>query len=170
MLNWNYDPNQYDENNFKPLDEGDYRVRISEVRFKDARNGNTGLEIKLDVSGKAQKLWHHIWFDHANAKLTNQRLGEFFSSFDISLSEQNNLDSWRGKYGGVRVKHTEYEGRTFAKVSFCLNREYQKRLPEWKDKPTVKYNDKAEWYEDLPSSKVEKVTQMAPRSFGGLTF
>lgn len=166
MLNWNYDPNQYDENNFKPLDEGDYRVRISEVMFKNAKNGNTGLEIKLDVSGKAQKLWHHIWFDYKNAKLTNQRLGEFFSSFGIGFSEQNNIDSWRGKYGGVRVKHTEYEGRTFAKVSFCLNREYQRRLPEWKDKPSVREKDQTDWNEPPKSSNAMATPSFLGRSFG----
>ena len=173
MLNWNYDPNQYTENNFKPLDEGDYRVRIIEATFKEARNGNIGLEIRLDVSGKAQKLWHYIWFDYDNARLTNQRLGEFFNSFDISLSEQDNLSSWKGKYGGVRVKHVEYEGRILAKVSFCLNQEYQKRLPEWEDKTTINNPNRTELYEDFPSSKVATISptaQIAPRTFNGLSF
>ena len=148
---------------------GSFR-KIRLTTFTESRNGNTGLEIKLDVSGKAQKLWHYIWFDYDNERLTNQRLGEFFESFGITSSEQDNLDSWKGKYGGVRVKHTVYEGRTLAKVSFCLNREYQKRLPEWKDKPTTKYNDKTQWCEDFPSSNVKKVASIAPREFGGLSF
>ena len=170
MLNWDYDSSQYNANNFKPLDEGDYRVRINEATFTKARNGNTGLEIKLDVSGKAQKLWHYIWFDYDNKRLTNQRLGEFFESFGITLSEQDNFDLWRGKYGGVRVKHIVYEGRTLAKVSFCLKREYQERLPEWKDKPTVKYNGKIEWNGDLPSSKTITSEAAAPKTFERWSF
>ena len=70
----------------------------------------------------------------------------------------------------MRVKHVEYDGRTLAKVSFCLNRKYQEKLPAWKDKPTTKYNDKTQWYEDLPSSNVKKVASIAPREFGGLSF
>lgn len=136
MLNWNYDPSQYNEKNFKPLSEGDYRVRIKEVTYRTAKNGNTGLEIMLDVSGKSSKLWHYIWFDPLNERLTNQRLGEFFHSFNIMYNEQNTTESWQGKEGGVRVKHTEYEGRTVARVAFCLTREYQKRLPKWRDKPS----------------------------------
>ena len=170
MMNWTFNPEQYTEKNFKALDEGDYRVRISDVTYKEARNGHTGIEIKLDVSGKAQKLWHYIWFDESNERLTNQRLGELFNSFDIKAGEQDNIDSWIGKDGGVRVKHVEYDGRMLAKVSFCLNRKYQEKLPAWKDKPTTKYNDKTQWYEDLPSSNVKKVASIAPREFGGLSF
>ena len=170
MMNWTFNPEQYTEKNFKPLDVGDYRVRISEANYREARNGNTGIEIMLDVNGKAQKLWHYIWFDHDNERLTNQRLGEFYHSFDISLSEIDNLESWVGKFGGVRVKHVEYEGRTLAKVAFCLGRDYQKRLPKWEERLTTKHNDKGEWYENLPSSKDVKPSTAAPSTFGGLIF
>ena len=130
MLNWTDDSNKYKAKNFKPLAEGDYRVRISEVTYKNVENGNTGLEIRLDVSGRVQKLCHYIWFDYENERLTNRRLEEFFNSFGISLSEQDNLESWKDKCGGVRVKHVVQGGITLAKVSFCLSREYQKQLPE----------------------------------------
>ena len=152
MMNCAFNRNQYTENNVKLLDKGDYRVRINSVTFKESIDGSSGLEIKLDVNGKAQKLFYCIWFDERNEQLTNQRLDEFYNSFNIKPGERDNIDSWAGKFGAVRVKHIECESRTLAKVSFCLDRKYQEKLPKWKDRPTTKYNDKREWYEDLPSA------------------
>jgi hypothetical protein len=40
-----------------------------------------------------------------------------------------NYSGWKGKVGGVRVKHEQYNGENQAKVAFCLNRKNQDKLP-----------------------------------------
>ena len=170
MINWDYNANDYKANNANLLDEGKYRVRILKATQTVAKNGTEGLEISLEVSGHSNKLRHYIWYNHDNKARTNQLMGEFFNSFDIAVEERNHCELWTGKKGAVYVMHDEYKGRTIAKVAFCLNRNQQEKLPEWQDKPTVKYNEKTEWQEELPSMKSEKSAPIAPRDFGGLSF
>ena len=135
-LNWNYDATAYKANNSELLAEGKYRVRIINASETEARNGTSGLEISLEVNGHSNKLRHFIWYNYDYQARTNQLLGEFFDSFGISSEEQDNIESWKGKTGAVHVVHDEYKGKTIAKVSFCLKREYQNGIPEWSDKPS----------------------------------
>ena len=132
---WNYNESNYTEKSFKPIPEGDHRVRISNVSEESFSNGKNGLKISLDVSGHNSKLWYYITLDPADRKSTDQRLGELFNCFNITEGERNSLEPWVGKYGAVRVKHDLYEGRTLARVAFCLSRDQHDRLPEWRDKP-----------------------------------
>ena len=171
MLNWNFDPSQYTEKNFKPLDEGDYLVRISKAGYKEAKNGNTGLEITLDVSGKNNKLNFYIWFDPDNAQLTNQRICGFFLAFGIDFKDQDDLDSWKGKIGAVHVRPAEYKGRTITKVVYCLDRDSHKRLPEWQESLASNKN-KYGMADDikLPSQMTSYDKSSACRSFGSLTY
>jgi hypothetical protein len=46
--------------------------------------------------------------------------------------------------GAVHVVHSEYKGRTIAKVAYCIERDKQDKLPAWEEdepveetKPTV---------------------------------
>lgn len=84
MINWNYDANDYSANKTNLLDEGKYRVRIINAIETVAKNGTEGLEISLEVNGHSNKLRYYIWYNRENAARTNQLLGEFFNSFDIS--------------------------------------------------------------------------------------
>lgn len=165
-MNWTYNPQDYTANTFKPLNEGDYRVRISNATARMFSNGKAGFEITLDVSGHNSKLWLYITLDPLNEKRTNQQLGAFFNSFDITDYSLDDCSRWIGKMGAVRVKHTEYEGRTMAKVAFCLSRDQQDRLPEWKDKPSVREKDQTDWSEAPKSSNAMAAPSFLGRSFG----
>lgn len=130
MINFTFNPNDYEEKDFSILPAGDYRVRISDVTEKTFKSGSTGLEIIFDVSGKSSRLWYYLTFN-GDAKAVNQRLGQFFESFGITNTNVNAYASWVGKIGGVRVKHEDYNGERTAKVRFVLNKKTQDRLPAW---------------------------------------
>ena len=134
MSKFVYNPGEYTERSFTPIAEGDHRVRISDVSYQIFSNGKPGYEITLDVSGYNNKLWHYITIDHQDTKKTNQRLGSFFNSFGVTDYNLDNYSPWTGNYGAVRVRHDTYQGRTIARVAFCLSRDQQNRLPEWQDK------------------------------------
>lgn len=132
MANWNFDPSQYEENEFAPIPVGDHRVRIYEVVEKTFSSGNNGYEITLNVSGYSGKLWYYLVLNPADPKKTNQRLGSFFDSFGITDYNLDHHRTWVGKIGAVRVKHEEYKGANTAKVAFCLARKNQDKLDPWK--------------------------------------
>ena len=132
-FNWHYNPDDYNAPTSEILPEGDYRVCISSAMPTVAKNGTEGLEITFDVNGHNNNLKHYIWFNPNEVQRTNQKLGQFFSSFDIGPAEQNNCAPWVDKKGAVHVIHSEYKGRTIAKVAFCIKRDNQDKLPEWKD-------------------------------------
>ena len=134
MSKFVYNPGEYTERSFTPIAEGDHRVRISDVSYQIFSNGKPGYEITLDVSGYNNKLWHYITIDQQDTKKTNQRLGSFFNSFGVTDYNLDNYSHWTGNYGAVRVRHDIYQGRTIARVAFCLSRDQQNRLPEWQDK------------------------------------
>ena len=173
-MNWNYNPEQYNEKNFKPIDEGDYRVRISKAEYKAYASGKACYEVTLDVSGHNNKLWYHIWLDPFDERKTNQKLGEFFHSFGIGGGEYQSFDAWVGKMGAVRVRHAEYEGRAMARVVFCLNQTQQEQLPTWEDKPSAMGNGSA-IYDSINTSRTcyagAKITTGYPaRAFNGFDF
>ena len=39
--------------------------------------------------------------------------------------------------GAVHVVHSEYKGRTIAKVAYCIERDKQDKLPEWQEDELV---------------------------------
>ena len=132
MANWTFNPNEYTTNDFKIIPTGDHRVRINDVVEKKFNSGNEGFEITLDVSGHSSRLWYYLVLDRNDTKKTNQRIGDFFHSFGITDYDLSHYRGWIGKIGGVRVKHEDYNGSPSAKVSFCLNKKNQEKLPAWK--------------------------------------
>lgn len=133
MINWQFNPNEYDESSFAPIPAGDHRVRINDVVEKTFKSGSQGFEITLDVSGHSGKLWYYLVLDPNDTKKTNQRLGSFFDSFGITNYNLAQYQSWKGKIGAVRVKHEEYNGEQQAKVAFPLSRKNQDKLAPWKE-------------------------------------
>ena len=136
-FDWNYNPSDYNANVSSILAEGDYRVRISSAMPTVAKNGTHGLEIILNVNKSTNNLKHYIWFNPNDVQRTNQKLGQFFDSFDIKPTEQKSCAPGRDKNGAVHVVHSEYKGRTIAKVAYCIERDKQDKLPEWKDEASV---------------------------------
>jgi hypothetical protein len=133
MANWNFDPNQYEEQDFQIIPAGDHRVRIADVVEKVFNSGNEGYEITLSVNGYNSKLWFYLVLDRNDPKKTNQRIGDFFNSFGIAELSLGSGKQWIGKVGAVRVKHEEYNGSTSAKVAYVINRKKQDSLAPWKD-------------------------------------
>ena len=126
---WIFNPNDFTEQDFSPVPEGEHRVRIADVVEKTFRSGNSGMEVTFEVSGHNSRLWHYIVLDHSDPKKTNQRIGSFFESFGISDYDLSHYRNWIGKVGAVRVKHERYNDRTSAKVAFCLSKKNQEKLP-----------------------------------------
>ena len=91
--------------------------------------------ITLDVSGYNSKIWYYLVLMPDDREQTDQRLGAFFNSFGIT--DKRIVDgiekTWIGKVGAVRVKHDDYNGETQAKVSYCISKEKQEKLPPWKE-------------------------------------
>lgn len=133
MANWNYDPSQYKENDFQIIPVGDYRARIADVVEKKFSSGNEGYEITLEINGYASKMWFYLVLDASDPAKTNQRIGDFFNSFNITNPALGTGKQWVGAVGAVRVKHEEYNGENRAKVAYCLARNRQDKLAAWKN-------------------------------------
>ena len=129
---WIFNPNDYEENAFAPIPEGEHRVRIEDVVFKTFKSRNDGYEITLEVSGYNSKLWHYLVLKQDDPKKTNQSIGSFFDSFGITDFDLSHFRNWIGKVGAVRVKHEDYNGTMSAKVAYCIARSKQDKLPEAK--------------------------------------
>lgn len=127
---WNFDPNQYEASDFSIIPQGDHRVRIEDVEFKQSKNsGKDMFEITLAVSGYSGMLWYYLVIDPNDPKKTNQKIGTLFESFGITDYNMMNYARWKGKVGGARVVHEEYNGEQKAKVRFLLNKKNQEKLP-----------------------------------------
>ena len=142
MINWTYNSKDFkiNENTNNLIPEGDHRVRLNKVTIKTYSSGNEGFEIMLDVSGYPNKLWHRIILDSSNPEKTNHHIGKFLESFNITDYDLNHYEDWVGKDGAVRVKHDNYEGNISAKVTFCITRAYQGKLPAWREPMITRVN------------------------------
>ena len=171
MINWEYNPEQYDENHNIVLEKGEYRVRINKVENTIACTGTPGLEITFDVSGRSNKLRHYIWFNSNNRSQTNQLLGEFFNSFGIDIKDCQNHEAWIGKIGAVYVERCEYKGRTSCRVKYCIKSNHQSNMPEWQEPPAKKRDT---WgigdSIKVPSIIENNNKNSTPRNYGRIEF
>lgn len=135
-MEWRFDPSAYQEKSFEIIPVGDHRVRITDVETRTFSSGNKGFEITLEVNGYGSKLWFYLVLDESNRYQTNQRIGDFFNSFSIMSHALGTGKQWIGHTGAVRVKHEEYNGKTSAKVAYCISRKRQGELAPWKDADT----------------------------------
>lgn len=131
-IQWNFNADDYKENDFAPIPVGDHRVRIANAEEKKSQNGNDMIVLTLDVSGHSGSLWFYLVFMPNNPQITNQRLGQIFDSFGIAPGNMN-IETWKGKVGGCRVKHEQYNGETSAKVNYFLSRSKVDGLPAWSE-------------------------------------
>lgn len=150
MINWNYDPSQYEEKDFGILAPGEYRVRIEEAVSKTSRNGNEMFEITLAVSGKNSKLWYYLVMMPSNPQMTNQKIGSFFASFGITDSNLNNYGQWVGKVGAVKVIHeVGNDGEARAKIQYLIDKKRAEKLPGWVEPSNSSFNAQKSPVEDL---------------------
>lgn len=132
MVQWNFNINDYEEQSFKPIPQGDHRVRIASAEEQTSKSGNQMIKLVLDVSGYNSTIWHWIVFMPDNQKLTNQKLGELFNSFGIQPGNLN-INTWIGRVGAAKVKHELYEGENTAKIAYFIGKDRQDKLPAWKE-------------------------------------
>ena len=132
-IDWNFSAADYEEQSFKPIPVGDHRVRIASAEEQTSNNNRQMIKLVLDVSGYSSTIWHYIVFMPENQKLTNQKLGELWNSFDIPQGNFN-LQQWVGKVGAAKVKHEEYQGETNAKIAYFISKDRQDKLPAWQEK------------------------------------
>ena len=126
---WQFNPNEYEASDFSIIPQGDHRVRIEDVEFKKSKNsGKDMFEITLAVSGHSGKLWYYLVLDPSDPKKTNQKVGTLFESFGITDYNMMNYPRWKGKVGGARIVHEEYNGEQQAKVRFLLSKKNQEKL------------------------------------------
>lgn len=138
-FNWNFNADDYQEMSFEPVPVGDHRVRIEDAEEQVSQSsGNQMIKLTLKASGCLSKLFHYLVFMPDKPELTNQKLGEVFESFGITPGNLN-IETWKGRVGGCRVKHEIYEGEPKAKISYFLTRPKQENLPPWSEE--VKKDD-----------------------------
>lgn len=125
-INWDY---KKEENEYKELEIGNYRVRIAEAVQEISKSGKDMIKLVLEVSGTLHKLWYYIVFLPENAKMTNKKLTQLFDSFGIGYGDFV-LANWVGKVGACRVKHDE-EGK--ARVHYFIDKSGQTTLPAWEE-------------------------------------
>ena len=131
-INWNFDVNDFEEVSFKPIPVGNHRIRIQSAEEQTSKSGKQMIKLVLEVSGYSNTIWHWLVFMPENQKLTNQKLGEFFTSFGIQPGNFN-LNTWAGKVGAAKIKHEDYEGQPSPKVAYFLGRDKQEKLSPWKE-------------------------------------
>ena len=132
MINWNFNANEYEDTNFKPIPVGDHRMRVASAEEQTSANGRQMIKLVLEVSGHNSTIWHWLVFMPDNQKLTNQKLGEFWNSFGIQQGNFN-LQSWVGKVGAGKVKHEDYNGAANAKIAYFISKDRQDKLVPWQE-------------------------------------
>ena len=138
MPRWDYDSKDYNpDGHFSVIPPGDYRVRIEDAEDTVSKAGNDMVKLTLTVSGKRNKLWYYIVFPDQSdpnfarkKQLTNQKLGELWESFDMTVGDLNVLN-WRGKVGAARIKQEQDNGEMRNAISYFLTRKRQQDLPAW---------------------------------------
>jgi hypothetical protein len=129
MSGWNYQRNE--SKAFKPIPEGEHRIRIASAERATASTGKQMLTLKFDVSGEKGKLFHNIVFLPDRPEITNKNLTQFFDSFADIPEGEFELAKWVGKVGACMVKHEEYNGNTQARVHYFIRKSEQANLPAW---------------------------------------
>ena len=131
-MGWEY--KREESQDFKPLPEGKYRIRIKSVEKAISKNsGNDMLAFQFEVSGERALLFHYITFLVDKPEITNRMLTSFFDSFKDIPDGDFNLNNWVGKVGACVVKHDEWDGKVSAKISYFIKADKQGDLPPWKE-------------------------------------
>jgi hypothetical protein len=126
---WDYDQNQYskEDYNFPLIPEGEYQVKILDVKYKIASTGKDMYAMKLGLINEPGILFYNLVFNPDNPQNTNQNLGRIYDSFDIPMGEMDS-GKWIGKVGAAKVKHELYNNKNRAVVENFLIRERQEEL------------------------------------------
>jgi len=130
-MSWNYQ--REESTGFKPIPEGDHRIRIAKAEKAVSKTGKDMLTLEFEVSGYNSKIFHNIVFLADRPEITNRNLTQFFDSFKDIPEGDFNTANWVGKVGAAKVKHEEYNGNTNAKIQWFIHKDKQGSLPAWKE-------------------------------------
>ncbi len=130
ISDWKYDEENVKEFSFELPPVGDHRVRIEGAEEAVSKAGMDMIKLTIKVSGHAGSLWHYIVFMPEKAEMTNTNLKSIYDSFGV---EGLNLETWKGKVGGARIKHRPYNGEQQANISYFLKKDKQEGLPAWSE-------------------------------------
>ncbi|MBQ3456481.1 MAG: DUF669 domain-containing protein [Synergistaceae bacterium] len=154
MLNWHYNPANYNAEGYQLIPPGEYRVRIEDAEETESKTGKPMIKMTLKVSGYNSKIWNYVVLDNTSEKaiaMTDNNLGRIYDSFNIPQGNLN-LQDWKGKVGAAEIKN-ELDNKEVmrAGVKYFIQRKKQDTLPAWQENPTVKVNaEMADFESDLP--------------------
>ena len=139
MIEWKFNPADYNPDRFQLIPPGKYRVRIESAEETMSKTGKQMVKMTLKVSGYDSRVWHYVVFDDTNREAearTNDRLGQLWDSFNMSFGEMN-LSVWKGRVGAADIRNEEdNRGEQRAVVKRFLPRKDQDSLPTWQEHPT----------------------------------
>ena len=139
MIEWKFNPADYNPDRFQLISPGKYRVRIESAEETMSKTGKQMVKMTLKVSGYDSRVWHYVVFDDTNREAearTNDRLGQLWDSFNMSFGEMN-LSVWKGRVGAADIRNEEdNRGEQRAVVKRFLPRKDQDSLPTWQEHPT----------------------------------
>ena len=134
MIEWRFNPEDYNPDRFELVPPGDYRVRIENAEEQTSKSGYPMIRMTLKVSGYNGSIWHYMVFMNDNpdrVRMTNDNLGRIFDSFGIQAGDLN-LEHWKGKVGAAAIKNEpDNKGNIRASVNYFIQREKQDTLEQW---------------------------------------
>ena len=140
MIDWKFNPENYNENGYQLIPPGKYRVRIENAEEKMSRTNKPMIKMTLKVSGYNSNVWNYMVFDNSKPEAiqrTDNNLGRIYDSFGIPQGNLN-LQDWKGKVGAVEIANELDNKQTMrAVVKWFLRRNEQDNLPPWQEHPTA---------------------------------
>ena len=154
MLNWKYNPSNYNAEGYQLVPPGQYRVRIEDAEETESKTGKPMVKLTLKVSGYNGHIWNYVVLDSTSPEAvarTDDRLGRIYDSFRIPIGSMN-LEDWKGKVGAAEIKNEpDNKGTQRAVVSWFIRRNEQEILPAWQEHPAAKINpDMVDVEDNLP--------------------
>ena len=143
MIEWKFNPENYNPNSYELVPPGEYRVRIENAEEQTSKTGKPMIKMTLKVSGYEGNLWNYMVFDNSTPEThrrTDNNLGRIFDSFGIAQGDMN-LENWKGKIGAATIKNEpDNKGTMRAVVSWFIQREKQDSLPMWQEHRAAQVN------------------------------
>ena len=143
MIEWKFNPEDYNPNRFELVPPGDYRVRIEDAEEQTSKTGKPMIKITLKVSGYEGNIWNYMVFINdtpERKRMTNDNLGRIFDSFGIPQGDLN-LEHWKGKVGAAHVKNEPDDKNNMrAKIGYFIQRDKQDSLPMWQEHRAARIN------------------------------
>ena len=143
MIEWRFNPDDYNPDRFELVPPGDYRVRIEDAEEKTSKSGYPMVQMRLKVSGYNGSIWHYMVFmsdTPERVKITNDNLGRIFDSFGIQQGDLN-LEHWKGKVGAAHVKNEpDNKNNMRAVIGYFIQRAKQDELAGWQEHAVGRIN------------------------------